>query len=234
MKKLIKSSLSLAMATLMSVSMFAKAGEAVADEGGMSVSYNIGYMSEYWYRGAYQAESSMSFGADIEMGSVYLGMWGADVSDNTSTSTNNGGSEIDLYGGVNFEMMSIPMYVGFTGYYYTDNFDNDYEEINVGADFGWFAVDGAVLGSYKSGGGTASSDYGHFTLTVPLGMLDYSYQTFTGGSLHWSTHELSYSASVNGIDLGATVGRNNDGGKGTAANSNAETTYANFTIGYSF
>ena len=110
MKKLIKSSLSLAMATLMSVSMFAKAGEAVADEGGMSVSYNIGYMSEYWYRGAYQAESSMSFGADIEMGSVYLGM--ADVSDNTSTSTNNGGSEIDLYG-VLTEMMSIPMYIQF-------------------------------------------------------------------------------------------------------------------------
>ena len=231
MKKLIKSSLSVALAALMSVSMLSHAGEAVAEEGGMSVSYNIGYMSEYWYRGAYQAESSMSFGADVEMGSMYIGMWGADVSDAAGAGA---GSEIDLYAGYNFELMSIPMYVGVTGYYYTDNFDQDYEEVNFGGDFGMFSFDAAVLGSYKSKPGTASSDYGHFTLTVPLGMLDYSYQTFTGGSLHYMTHELSYSASVNGIDLGATLGRNNDGGAGATPNSNQNTTYANFTIGYSF
>ena len=231
MKKLIRSSLSVALAALMSVSMLSHAGEAVAEEGGMSVSYNIGYMSEYWYRGAYQAESSMSFGADIEMGSMYIGMWGADVSDAAGAGA---GSEIDLYAGYNFELMSIPMYVGVTGYYYTDNFDQDYEEVNFGGDFGMFSFDAAVLGSYKSKPGTASSDYGHFTLTVPLGMLDYSYQTFTGGSLHYATHELSYSASVNGIDLGATLGKNNDGGAGASPNSLQNTTYANFTIGYSF
>ena len=231
MKKLIKSSLSVALAALMSVSMLSHAGEAVAEEGGMSVSYNIGYMSEYWYRGAYQAESSMSFGADVEMGPMYIGMWGADVSDAAGAGA---GSEIDLYAGYNFELMSIPMYVGVTGYYYTDNFDQDYEEVNFGGDFGMFSFDAAVLGSYKSKPGTASSDYGHFTLTVPLGMLDYSYQTFTGGSLHYATHELSYSASVNGIDLGATLGKNNDGGAGASPNSLQNTTYANFTIGYSF
>ena len=231
MRKFIKSTLSVALAALMSVSMFAHAGEAVAEEGGMSVSYNIGYMSEYWYRGAYQAESSMSFGADVEMGSMYVGMWGADVSDAAGAGS---GTEIDLYAGYNFELMSIPMYVGVTGYYYTDNFDRDYEEVNFGGDFGMFSFDAAVLGSYKSDADNASSDYGHFTLTVPLGMLDYSYQTFTGGSLHAMTHELSYSTSVSGIDLGATVGRNNDGGAGASPNSNQNTTYANFTIGYSF
>ena len=231
MKKLIRSSLSVALAALMSVSMLSHAGEAVAEEGGMSVSYNIGYMSEYWYRGAYQAESSMSFGADVEMGSMYVGMWGADVSDAAGAGS---GTEIDLYAGYNFELMSIPMYLGVTGYYYTDNFDRDYEEVNFGGDFGMFSCDAAVLGSYKSDADNASSDYGHFTLTVPLGMLDYSYQTFTGGSLHYATHELNYSTSVSGIDLGATLGRNNDGGAGASPNSNQETTYANFTIGYSF
>ena len=231
MRKFIKSTLSVALAALMSVSMFAHAGEAVAEEGGMSVSYNIGYMSEYWYRGAYQAESSMSFGADVEMGSMYIGMWGADVSDAAGAGS---GTEIDLYAGYNFELMSIPMYLGVTGYYYTDNFDRDYEEVNFGGDFGMFSFDAAVLGSYKSDANNASSDYGHFTLTVPLGMLDYSYQTFTGGSLHYATHELNYSTSVSGIDLGATLGRNNDGGAGASPNSNQETTYANFTIGYSF
>ena len=43
---------------------------AVAEESESSVSYNIGYMSEYWYRGVYQAESSVSFGADLEAGNL--------------------------------------------------------------------------------------------------------------------------------------------------------------------
>jgi hypothetical protein len=57
MKKIIKSSLSVALATLMSISMFAQAGEAVADDHSSAVSYNIGYMSEYWYRGVLPSQN---------------------------------------------------------------------------------------------------------------------------------------------------------------------------------
>ena len=31
--------------------------------------------------------------------------------------------------------MGVPMYAGVTGYYYSDNFDGDYEEYNIGADW---------------------------------------------------------------------------------------------------
>ena len=31
-----------------------------------SMSYNVGYMSDYWYRGVFQSESAVSFGADTE------------------------------------------------------------------------------------------------------------------------------------------------------------------------
>ena len=117
MKKILKSSLSFAMAALMSLSMFAHAGKAVADDHESSVSYNVGYMSEYWYRGVYQSESAVSFGADAEMGNFYVGTWWADV---------DSGVEYDIYAGFNFEMMGLPMYLGATGYYYSDNFDCDY------------------------------------------------------------------------------------------------------------
>ena len=122
MRKLIKSTLSVALAALMSVSMLSHAGEAVAEEGSSGVSYNIGYMSEYWYRGVYQSESSVSFGADMEMGSMYIGTWWADV---------DNGVEYDVYAGYNFELMGIPMYAGYTGYFYSDNFDGDYQELNI-------------------------------------------------------------------------------------------------------
>ena len=40
--------------------------------------------------------------------------------------------------------------------------------------------------------------------------LDYSYQTWTGDNILGHTHELSYSATVSGVDVGLTLGRNVD------------------------
>ena len=228
MKKILKNTLAGILLITMSISTV-HASEALSEEGSSGISYNFGYMSEYWFRGVYQAESSVSFGADYEAGNFYLGTWWADV---------DKGMEADVYFGYNFGVLGIPSYIGMTGYYYTNDFDRDYEEVNVGMDFGVFAIDAVVNGNYESGGASwvASSDYGHITLTVPLSEnLAFSYQTFTGGTLHTMTHEIQYSKNISGVDVGLTVGANNDSGRGTtAANSNQETTYANFTLGYAF
>ena len=226
MRKLIRSSLSIALVALMSVSMMSHAGDAVAEEGSSGVSYNIGYMSEYWYRGYYQAESSVSFGADAEMGNFYVGTWMADVDQ---------GIEMDVYAGYNFALMGIPMYLGATGYYYSDNFDGDYEEINFGADLGWMSIDGAA-GDFEPVDGSRDKGYVHYSLNFPLAMvglpLDYSYQTWGGEAVTGHTHELSYGTTVSGVDVGLTLGRNVDTGH-SDANQN-DTTYANFSLGYSF
>ena len=227
MKKLIKSSLSVALATLMSISMFAQAGEAVADDHSSAVSYNIGYMSEYWYRGYYMSESSVSFGADAEMGYFYVGTWWADVDE---------GVEYDIYGGYNFELMGIPMYAGFTGYYYSDNFDSDYQEINIGADMGFMSIDAAVDGEYQLAAG--DQGYQHYTITVPLSFvglpIDYQYQTWSGEAITGHNHELHYGMTVSGVDVGLMLGRNIDTGHAVGLEDNDDSTYANFTLGYSF
>jgi hypothetical protein len=227
MKKLIKSSLSVALATLMSISMFAQAGEAVADDHSSAVSYNIGYMSEYWYRGYYMSESSVSFGADAEMGNFYVGTWWADV---------DKGVEYDIYGGYNFSLMGIPMYAGFTGYYYSDNFDSDYQEINIGADMGFMSIDAAVDGEYQLAAG--DQGYQHYTITVPLSFvglpIDYQYQTWSGEAITGHNHELHYGMTVSGVDVGLMLGRNIDTGHAVGLEDNDDSTYANFTLGYSF
>ena len=227
MKKLIKSSLSVALVALMSISMFAQAGEAVADESSSAVSYNIGYMSEYWYRGYYMSESSVSFGADAEMGNFYIGTWWADV---------DKGVEYDIYGGYNFSLMGVPMYAGFTGYYYSDNFDSDYQEINIGADMGFMSIDAAVDGEYQLDAG--DQGYQHYTITVPLSFvglpIDYQYQTWSGEAITGHNHELHYGMTVSGVDVGLMVGRNIDTGHATGLEDNDDSTYANFTLGYSF
>ena len=233
MKKLINSSLSLAMAALMSLSMFAHAGEAVADDHASSVSYNIGYMSEYWYRGVYQSDSAVSFGADYEAGSFYAGTWMADVDD---------GIEFDIYAGFNFEMMGMPMYLGATGYYYSDNFDGNYEEMNAGIDMGFMALDVAFAGQYEEVDANLVNtgndlDYQHYTITLPLSFvglpLDYSYQTFQD-ELSGFTHELSYGTSVGGADVGLVLGRNSENSTAATAGTDNDTTYATFSLGYSF
>ena len=233
MKKLINSSLSLAMAALMSLSMFAHAGEAVADDHASSVSYNIGYMSEYWYRGVYQSDSAVSFGADYEAGSFYAGTWMADVDD---------GIEFDVYAGFNFEMMGMPMYLGATGYYYSDNFDGNYEEMNAGVDMGFIALDVAFAGQYEEVDANYVNtgndlDYQHYTITLPLSFvglpLDYSYQTFQD-ELSGFTHELSYGTSVGGADVGLVLGRNSENSTAAIAGTDNDTTYATFSLGYSF
>jgi len=233
MKKILKSSLSLAMAALMSLSMFAHAGEAVADDHASSVSYNVGYMSEYWYRGVYQSDSAVSFGADYEAGSFYAGTWMADVDD---------GIEFDVYAGFNFEMMGMPMYLGATGYYYSDNFDGNYEEMNAGVDMGFIALDVAFAGQYEEVDANYVNtgndlDYQHYTITLPLSFvglpLDYSYQTFQD-ELSGFTHELSYGTSVGGADVGLVLGRNSENSTAATAGTDNDTTYATFSLGYSF
>ena len=98
------------------------------------VTANMGWVSEYIYRGFHQDDSSAYAGVDFTGGLFYAGTWGADVGD---------GLETDVYfgiaGGENFTYK-----VGVTGYYYTDDFDGTYEEVNLGVGYGMFALDVAV------------------------------------------------------------------------------------------
>ena len=60
-------------------------------------SANLGFASEYYYRGIFQSSSSASGGLDFESGGFYAGTWAADVGD---------GLEVDLYGGYGGEVVA--------------------------------------------------------------------------------------------------------------------------------
>ena len=107
------------------------------------VSANIGYMSQYIFRGIPQSTSSAMGGLDLSAGGFYLGTWGADVTE---------GLEIDFYGGYGFEAGDFNFSVGGTLYTYTDDFDDNYQEINLSA--GWkFLTFDAAIGTYDNFGG---------------------------------------------------------------------------------
>ena len=128
---------------------------------------NIGWVSEYLYRGIFQEDSSAFAGVDYTHDSgFYLGTWGADVGD---------GLETDLYfgfaGGDKFTYK-----IGYTGYYYTDDFDDTYNEVNLGIGYGIFALDVAV-GEYDGFGNPADYTFTSLTISPEKGPY-YKYGTF--------------------------------------------------------
>jgi uncharacterized protein (TIGR02001 family) len=69
-------------------------------------------------------------GVDYEHDSgFYIGTWAADVGD---------GLETDLYFGYGGESGDFSYGIGYTGYFYTDDFDTEYNEVNLGV--GWLGL----------------------------------------------------------------------------------------------
>jgi uncharacterized protein (TIGR02001 family) len=101
---------------------------------------NAGYMSEYIFRGISQSDSSAMAGLDASANGFYAGTWGADVEQ---------GLEVDLYGGYNGSVGDLSYGVGGTGYFYTDDFDDDYKEVNLSLAYGIFSVS-AAIGEYDN------------------------------------------------------------------------------------
>ena len=121
----------------------------------VDLSANIGYNSEYIFRGIPQKTSSAMGGLDLEAGGFYLGTWGADVGD---------GLEIDYYGGYGFDLGPFSFGVGGTLYTYTGDFDDTYKEVNLSAGWSFLTFD-AAIGSYDNFGGP-KLDYEYYSLTA--------------------------------------------------------------------
>jgi len=160
-------------------------------------SANIGWASEYHYRGVFQDESSANGGIDFESGGFYAGTWVADVGI---------GMETDLYFGYGGDAGDFSYSIGYTGYFYTDDdFDGTYQEINLGAGFGILSVDVAVGTWEDPTDSSIDLDYTYYALTLEGESGLYAKyggfsQDFDGDYL-----ELGYGTTVSDIDLGLAI-----------------------------
>lgn len=161
-------------------------------------SANIGWASDYYYRGIFQNSSSASAGVDYETGGFYVGTWAADVGE---------GLEVDGYFGYGGEVGDFTYGVGFTGYYYTQDFDDTYEEINLSGGYGIATVD-VALGRYDNFD-DAEQDYTFYSLTLEK---DGFYGKYAGFSQDFDGEyfEFGYATSLSEVDLGVAVILAND------------------------
>ena len=158
------------------------------------VSFNVGFASEYYYRGILQKNSSASAGADYENGGFYVGTWAADVGD---------GLEVDLYAGYGFETEAgFSASVGFTGYYYTGEFDDTYEEFNLNLGYSWVSLEYSV-GEWDGFG--APEDYDFFGLTIDSGNGFYGTFGSFGDEFDGEYFEVGYGTTVADLDIGVAA-----------------------------
>jgi len=157
------------------------------------VTANLGFLSDYYYRGIFQSTSAANGGIDFEKNGFYAGTWAADVKD---------GLEVDGYFGYGGEVGDFGYSVGYTGYFYTGDFDDTYQEINLGGTYGIAAVDIAV-GRYENFAGP-TLDYTWYALTLEkngfFGRLAGFGQDFAGEYL-----EIGYGTSIADFDVGISA-----------------------------
>jgi uncharacterized protein (TIGR02001 family) len=179
-------------------------------------SANLGWASEYHYRGIFQHSSSASGGVDYESGGFYVGTWAADVGD---------GLEVDGYFGYGGEAGDFSYGIGFTGYYYTGDFDDTYQEINLSGGYGLFTLDVAI-GEYDNFTGP-TLDYSYYSLTAEKNGFYAKYAGFSE-DFNGEYVQVGYGTTVSGIDLGLSLIFANSDLVGSSDES------AVFTIGKSF
>ncbi len=159
-------------------------------------SANIGYVSQYHYRGIQQtAGGSTSAGLDYSNNGFNIGTWAADVDD---------GIEVDIYGGYAIELESgITLGLSGTSYQYTGTFDSAYNELTVSAGFGMFSLDYSK-GTWDGAVGdplALKEDYSILILGVKYEGFSGKYGTY-GDQFSGDYFDLSYSTTISDLDVG--------------------------------
>lgn len=159
----------------------------------VEVTANVGFMSEYIFRGTPQERSSAMGGLDLEASGLYLGTWAADVGE---------GLEVDLYGGYRGSVGDFNFGIGATGYFYTDDFDDDYTELNLSLGYGIFSIDAAFgrYGNFEE----SSLDYSWVAPKVEYNGF-YGLVGIFGRDFDGEYYELGYGSTLDPIGVDWTI-----------------------------
>ena len=164
---------------------------SVAATAQAEVTGNVGWMSDYIFRGIPLSNSSAMLGLDWaqDEGGFYTGVWAANV---------DPGAELDLYGGYTGQVGEIGYGIGVTVYTFTDAFDENATEFNLSGSWKFLALE-ANFGKYDS---NPQQDFSYFAATVEqngfYGMLGTWGNDFDGDYIR-----AGYRAEYLGLDFDA-------------------------------
>jgi uncharacterized protein (TIGR02001 family) len=221
MKKLLTASIAAA-----TIAGFATPASAV--EG---LSANVGFVSDYYFRGMNLGDAGAYAGIDYEIGGFYVGSWIID-----DGGAGNDGLETDFYLGYGMDIAEdFSFYAGVTSYQYTST-SNHENEFNLGFGFPLgFALDIAVGEDVDSAGNAddVETDYtfmaaswGGEVFGATLGYYKNDGDKDDGvAESEYKYFEVSAGGEVAGLDMAISYGRV-FGAEETDLNTKVNTEYA--------
>lgn len=146
---------------------------AMAEDFGVDVSANVGFVSQYSFRGIAQSNENIAVqgGFDFAHNSgLYAGVWGSNVNFNDGDEAN---VEVDLYGGYSGAFQGVNYDVGFIYYAYpgaNSSLDYDFWEASLalGYDFDLFSASASVNHSPNFFADSGDAQYYALGVDVPL------------------------------------------------------------------
>lgn len=196
---------------------------------------NAGILSDYIFRGIFQDSGVGNGGLDFEYMGFYAGTWLADV---------GSGIEYDLYGGYVYEFEN-GMYLGagYTSYQYSDNFDAEYNEVNIytGGSMGDVTLDleystGDYNGDFLDKDGNIEGDeYDFMAATLGYNGAYLTYGDFgdDADDALGNYLELGYSMALGGFELTGAVVHTMDLNDGSVDGDDEETeAYVSISWGF--
>ena len=171
------------------------------------VTGNAGILSDYIFRGIFQDSGVGNGGIDFEYMGFYAGTWIADVGE---------GVEYDIYGGYVYEFESgFYLGAGYTSYQYSDNFDDEYNEVNLyaGGSFGDVSLDleyttGEYNGEFLDDNGMVEGDeYDFMAATIGYNGAYFTYGDFgdDADDALGNYIEVGYSMELGGFEVTGAI-----------------------------
>lgn len=165
-----------------------------------SLSGNVGFVSDYYFRGANLGDGGVYAGLDFEAGGFYAGTWWID--DGTG---GNDGLESDFYLGYGVETGEISAAIAYTRYEYT--YTNDFEqEINVY--LGWDFLSAEISFGEDDDDEAESTDYIFYSLSAGVNWFSATVGRFENDDTdeEYNYIEVSASGTVENFDMSLSVG----------------------------
>ena len=169
------------------------------------VSANIGYVTDYYYRGANLGDAGTYAGLDFESDNgFYAGTWAID-----DGAGGNDGLEIDFYAGYGLSLGTVDLGISYTLYTYTYTDDSE-SELGLSLAAGNFSLDFALGNDDdEESGPNTDEDYTVITAGLAIGASSItagSIEYDTTSSNDWTYFEYGYGFEAGGFDIGFALG----------------------------
>ncbi|MFA0810362.1 TorF family putative porin [Microbulbifer epialgicus] len=189
---------------------------AVAEQGSLSFSANVGLLTDYRFRGISQTDGrpAIQGGVDLDFGNgFYVGTWASQVDfDYGSDETDY---EQDFYGGYTAELNdSVSFDVGYIYYaYHGSDRDEDYQEIYGSLSFSDLTLGFAYSDDYWAESGAFYYPYAEYSFSLPaeinldvhLGLNLFDEEVFLYEADSYFDYSVSLSKDYGGLNLSAAL-----------------------------